>query len=88
VNFVEKDRGFEASLARLEAVFGGHVVLLPAEQPGNVIALGLKGLPPRLRWEELRARAEALETRLGIGFSRFLPALRRWNASSERGLDV
>jgi len=88
VNFIEKDRGFETALARLEAAFGGHVALLPAEQQGNVIAFGLKGLPGRFRWEELRARAEALETRLGLAFTRFLPALRRYNPSSERGLDV
>lgn len=88
VNFIEKDPGFVSSLARMEAAFGGHVALLPAEQPGNVIAFGLKGLPARLRWEELRARAEALEVRLGLDFTRFLPALRRCNPSSERGLDV
>jgi spermidine synthase len=88
VNFIEKDRGFEAALARLEAVFGGHVALLPAEQPGNVIAFGLKGLPGRWRWEELRARADALQARLGLAFPSFLPALRRFNPSSERGLDA
>lgn len=88
VNFIERDRGFEAALSRLEQAFGGHLALLPAEQPGNVIAFGLKGLPGRLRWEELRERAEALEARLGLGFTRFLPALRRFNPSSERGLDV
>lgn len=88
VNYIETDRGFESSLARMEAAFGGHVALLPAEQQGNVIAFGLKGLPARLRWEELRARAEELEARLGLEFTRFLPALRRCNPSSERGLDV
>lgn len=88
VNFIEKDRGFEGALARLEDAFGGHVALLPTEPPGNVIALGLKGLPGRFRWEELRARAEAMETRLGLMFTGFLPALRRFNPSSERGLDV
>ncbi|HEX6829274.1 MAG TPA: spermidine synthase [Burkholderiales bacterium] len=88
VNFIEKTRGFEPALARMEAAFGGHVVLLPAEQAGNTIAFGLKGLPARLRWEELRARAEFLESRLGLPCTRFLPALRRFNPSSERGLDV
>lgn len=88
VNYIEQDRGFESSLARMEAAFGGHVALLPAEQQGNVIAFGLKGLPARLRWEELRTRAEALEARLGLGFTRYLPALRRCNPSSERGLDL
>lgn len=88
VNYIEQDRGFEASLTRMEAAFGGHVVLLPAEQQGNVIAFGLKGLPARLRWEDLRERAEALEARLGLGFMRFLAALRRCNRCSERGLDV
>jgi spermidine synthase len=88
VNFIERERGFEAALARMETVFLGHVVLLPAEQSGNVIAFGLKGLPGRFRWQALRARAEELEGRLRLAFTSFLPALRRFNPSSERGLDV
>jgi spermidine synthase len=84
VNFMDDDPSFDEYLRRLEAAFGGAVLALRALYDPNIIALAFKGLPPRVDWDELRRRAAALESALGLPFLRYVKRLRSMNRS-ERG---
>lgn len=79
VNFFGHDRKFERYLRRLEAAFEGCVVCLEARDDGNVIAFALKGMPDSLSWDELFKRAQRLEARLGLPFTRYARGLKRMN---------
>lgn len=79
VNFMNDDRNFDRYLARLENAFGGAVLALPALYDPNIIAFAFKGLPQLFLWEDLRARAEALESRYGLPFPRYVSRLRAMN---------
>lgn len=79
VNFMNDDRNLDTYLRRLERAFGGAVLALPALYDPNVIGLAFKGVPPRLRWDELRSRAQALEANLGLPFTRYVSRLRAMN---------
>jgi spermidine synthase len=79
VNFMNDDRNFNRYLARLENAFGGAVLALPALYDPNIIAFAFKGLPESFAWEDLRLRAQALESRLGLPFPRYVSRLRSMN---------
>jgi len=83
VNFMDDDPKFDTTLQRLERAFGGAVIALPALYDPNILAFALKGIPAAISWRELRSRAEALESRLGLPFTRYVARLRamnRWSA--------
>ena len=79
MNLMSDDPRLDRILQRMESAFGGAVVCLPALSDPNVIAFALKGAPPRLAWQLLRARAERLQARYGLPFLRYVHALRRMN---------
>jgi spermidine synthase len=79
VNFMNDDPKFDLTLQRLERAFGGAVLALPALYDPNIIAFALRGIEKRLSWSELRARAESLEARLGLPFTRYVQRLRAMN---------
>ncbi len=79
LNLMDDDPQLDARLARLENAFGGAVACLPAASDPNLIAFALKGMPPRVAWRELRARAGALEARYALPFRRYVQGLRRMN---------
>jgi len=84
VNFMNDDPKFDLTLQRLERAFGGAVIVMPALYDPNVLAFALKGIAPRIAWDALRSRAERLESKLGLPFTRYLSRLRamnRWNAA-------
>ena len=81
VNFMDDDPRFDQSLERLERAFGGAVLALPALYDPNIVAFALKGFPERIEWRELRSRAERLEARLGLPFTRYVSRLRSMNRS-------
>jgi spermidine synthase len=84
VNFMDDDPKFDLTLERLERAFGGAVLALPALYDPNILAFALKGTEPRISWNTLRSRAERLEARLGLPFTRYVSRLRamnRWNAA-------
>jgi spermidine synthase len=84
VNFMDDDPKFDATLERLERAFGGAVIVMPALYDPNIIAFALKGSCKAISWPELRARAERLESRLGLPFTRYVSRLRtmnRWTAA-------
>jgi len=86
VNFMDDDRLFDQYLRRIEASFGGAVVALRALYDPNIIVLALKGLPPRLDWQTLHARAVRLEAKLGLPFARYVSRLRGMNPCSADAL--
>jgi len=88
VNFMDDDRQLDASLERLEAAFGGAVLAMHALYDPNIIAFALKGFPSSFAFEELRGRAERLEGRLGLPFTRYVSRLRGMNRCSARELLV
>ena len=84
VNFMNDDPKFDLTLQRLERAFGGAVIVMPALYDPNVLVFALKGIAPRIAWHALRSRAERLESKLGLPFTRYLSRLRamnRWNAA-------
>jgi spermidine synthase len=88
VNFMDDDRSLDASLERLEAAFGGAVLAMHALYDPNIVALALKGLPPRFEFDELLRRAGRLEARLGLPFTRYVSRLRGMNRCTSRELIV
>ena len=79
VNFMDDDPRFGQYRQRLESAFGGAVIAMRALYDPNIVAFGLKGLPARLEWDELRRRAARLESRLELPFSRYVRRLRSMN---------
>ncbi len=79
VNFMNDDPKFDQTLQRLERAFGGAVVVMPALYDPNILAFALKGAPSAISWSALRSRAEALESRLDLPFTRYVARLRAMN---------
>jgi spermidine synthase len=88
VNFMNDDPKFDQTLQRLERAFGGAVVVLPALYDPNILAFAFKGIAPRISWTLLRRRAEQLEARLGLPFTRYVPRLRAMNRCSATELII
>ena len=81
VNFMDDDPKFDQYLQRLERAFGGAVLAMPAVYDPNIIALAFRGAPPAIEWPTLRNRAEKLEARYGLPFTRYVSKLRGMNRS-------
>jgi spermidine synthase len=86
VNFMNDDRNFNRYLARLENAFGGAVLALPALYDPNIIAFAFKGLPESFSWDDLRLKAQILESRLGLPFPRYVSRLRSMNRCTPESL--
>ncbi|MBV9361777.1 MAG: spermidine synthase, partial [Betaproteobacteria bacterium] len=84
VNYMNDDPKFDLNLQRLECAFGGAVLAMPALYDPNILAFAFRGAPASVAWSTLRARAEKLEARYGLPFTRYVSKLRsmnRWSAS-------
>ena len=79
VNFMDDDPKFDQTLSRLERAFGGAVIAMPALYDPNIIAIALKGSCKAIAWSELRSRAERLESRYRLPFTRYVSRLRAMN---------
>ena len=66
----------------------GHVVTLLTEVRGNQVVFALKHSPGKLAWEELRQRAEKLESELALPFSKFIMGLRKHNQHGGGYLEI
>ncbi len=75
VNLWGGDREFSACVERISRAFDQRVASLPAGRPGNVVVMGFKRSPGQPAWQGLRCRAQALETALGLEFTRFVQEL-------------
>lgn len=88
INFMDDDPAFDRRLRWLERAFGGAVLAMPALSDPNVLVFALRGAPPRVTWDRLRARAEQLERRLGLPFTRYVSALKRMNPCTRDALQI
>jgi spermidine synthase len=86
VNFMDDDPRFDQYLQRLESAFGGAVIAMRALYDPNIVAFALKGMPPSVEWDELRRRAESLEARFELPFTKYVKRLRAMNRSDGRRL--
>ena len=79
VNLWGDDRTFTTCLDRIAKAFDGLVACLPAAKPGNIAVFAFKRSPGHPGWDELRGRAQALETAHGLEFARFVQGLAAMN---------
>jgi len=79
INFMNDDPKFDEYLQRLERAFGGAVLALPALYDPNILVFAFRGAPASIAWSTLRARAERLEERYGLPFTRYVSRLRSMN---------
>jgi len=85
-NLWSGDRQFTEALSRIRGAFPAGCLTLPAEKPGNVIALAFRDRPRNADWKELEVRASALTLRYGLEFGRFVEGLRKANRHDAAGL--
>ena len=88
LNLMDDDARLDERLQRVERAFGGAVLAFHALHDPNVIVIALKGAPPRLAWDLLARRAQALERRYGLPFARMLPRFRRMNRCDAEALII
>ena len=86
VNFMNDDPKFDLNLQRLERAFGGAVLAMPALYDPNLVAFAFRGAPASLPWSTLRDRAQKLEARYGLPFTRYVPKLRSMNRCTPQAL--
>jgi spermidine synthase len=88
LNLMDDDPALDERLQRVERAFGGAVLAFHALYDPNVIVIALKGAAPRHGWDALRRRAQALERRYGLPFTRYVPRLRRMNRHDAQALII
>jgi len=88
VNFMDDDPKLDQHLRRLERAFGGAVLAMPALYDPNILAFAFRGAPASLPWSTLRSRAEKLEARYGMPFTRYVPKLRSMNRCTPEALKL
>ena len=82
VNFMDDDPKLDTYLQRLERSFGGAVLAMPALYDPNIVAFAFRGAPSRIAWSTLRSRAEKLEARYRLPFTRYISRLRAMNRAT------
>ncbi len=80
-NFMDDDPELDRYLERLESAFGGSVLALRALYDPNILVFALKGMPETVAWDDLRRRAEILQTRYDLPFTKYVKRLRSMNRS-------
>jgi spermidine synthase len=88
VNFMDDDPRFDRYMRRLESSFGGAVLAMRALYDPNIAVFALKGAPARMEWRALRERAQTLEAKLGLPFTRYLARLRGMNPGTSSELII
>lgn len=86
INLWGSDKNFPTYLQRISDSFGNLTLCLPSEKHGNIVVFGFKHSQGSPRWDELRARARALEAQYGLDFPRFVDRLRDLNLNTEKRL--
>jgi spermidine synthase len=88
VNYMDDDPKFDENLQRLERAFGGAVLAMPALYDPNILAFAFRGAPASIPWSTLRSRAEKLEARYELPFTRFVSKLRVMNRCTPQALAI
>jgi spermidine synthase len=88
VNYMDDDPKFDENLRRLERAFGGAVLAMPALYDPNILAFAFRGAPASVAWSTLRSRAEKLEARYELPFTRYVSKLRAMNRCTPQALAI
>ena len=88
INFMNDDPKFDTYLQRLERAFGGAVLAMPALYDPNILVFAFRGVPASIAWGTLRSRAEKLEARYGLPFTRYVSRLRSMNRATAQELQI
>jgi spermidine synthase len=88
VNLFGKHKSFNLNLTNIDRAFEGRMLVLPASERGNVIALGLVGPAVQLPVAELRTRAAALKEATGLNFQKWGAGIRTANAITGKTLEA
>lgn len=86
VNLWGSDKRFDHYVEQLSEAFDGQLLLLPARQRGNVVAMAFARDQGSPTWERLCALGGELRSRYGIEFDDFVTDLARMNPSTEHRL--
>ena len=86
INLWGSDKNFPTYLQRISDSFDNLTLCLPSEKHGNIVVFGFKRSQRNPRWDDLMARAKALETQFGLDFPRFISRLRDLNVHSAKRL--
>ncbi len=81
-NFLNRHRGLEASLGRMDDAFGARTCALPACSSGNIIAVAAAGLPIDLSLAELKSGALVLRRDTGLNLLPMVSRLARLQAGN------
>ncbi|MCG9064490.1 polyamine aminopropyltransferase [Laribacter hongkongensis] len=80
VNLWSRHPRYHQHLDAMRHAFDGRVLVLPAETHGNVAAFALRDAPGHaLRFDQLEARASALQDEHGLDFPAMVAALKKAN---------
>jgi spermidine synthase len=88
INFMDDDPKLDQYLRRIEAAFGGAVLAMKSLYDPNIAVFAFKGLPARMEWDDLQARAGKLEARLALPFARYVSRLRGMNPGTAQELII
>lgn len=88
VNLFGKHRSFSLNIPHIYKAFDGRMLVLPATERGNVIALGIAGPTVELEMTALRARAALLKEATGLAFPTMLAGLRKANSLTGPTLEI
>ena len=75
VNLFGRHRSYRTNLAHIRTAFDGRLLELPGGTAGNRVVIAFAGPPLRVPWHQLEARAQVLETSLGLPALRWVRAL-------------
>lgn len=86
MNLWGSEKAFPRHVANIAHAFGDRILLLPAREKGNVIALAFKSPQGEPKWDELRERARKLQQLLGLEFLDFVADLAQMNLCTDKRL--
>lgn len=86
MNLWGSDKAFQRHVEDIGAAFDQRVLLLPARQKGNVVALAFREPQGEPKWEVLRERARKLQEQLGLEFLDFVADLAHMNVCTDKRL--
>ena len=78
VNLIGRNRGFTASIKRIQTAFDRRALVFPSDDEGNAIAIAAVGEPVDAPLTELSAQAAALRKATGLNLLPALARLAQW----------
>lgn len=84
VNLLGRERGFQASVSRINAAFDGRALVFPSCDSGNAIAFAAAGDAVDVGFDELISKANQCRTETGLNL---LPTIARLQSARRPGND-